>query len=119
MCVGYAGQVAHSANARLQGGNAPVDPQEKGRARARQKGRKAMQATDPAEPPGTPSIEPFHSLWLLVFTDDPEERAELEEALEVTQAAAVDHFIEESCWRVDLPNFTGGRGTPDERRAAL
>lgn len=43
----------------------------------------------------------------------------LERLAGCTQAEAVTHFIEHSCWAADLPGFSGGRGTADERREAL
>jgi hypothetical protein len=36
-----------------------------------------------------------------------------------TQAGVVDDFIENSCWRQDLPDFVAGKGTPAKRRNAL
>jgi hypothetical protein len=59
------------------------------------------------------------TMWRLILSDDPTEIARLETELEGTQAEAVDHFIERSCWSLDLPEFVGGKGSPAERRAAL
>lgn len=53
--------------------------------------------------------------WQLIFADDPAERQALEEILKMTQAAAVDDFIETSCWKDDLPDLAGNKGTADER----
>jgi len=53
--------------------------------------------------------------WALIFSDDPAERQALEEILKMTQAAAVDDFIETSCWKDDLPDLAGNKGTADER----
>lgn len=55
----------------------------------------------------------------LVKADDPAEILGLETILECTQEEAVNHFIEETCWRLDMPEFRGGRGTPRDRRSAL
>jgi hypothetical protein len=55
----------------------------------------------------------------LVKADDPAEIRRLETMLECTQEEAVNHFIEETCWRLDMPEFCDGRGTPEERLAAL
>lgn len=43
----------------------------------------------------------------------------LERLLGCTQAEAVAHFVEHSCWAADLPGFSHGRGTDEERRQAL
>lgn len=53
--------------------------------------------------------------WALIFSDDPAERQALEDILKMTQAAAVDDFIETSCWKDDLPDLAGNKGTADER----
>ena len=58
-------------------------------------------------------------LWDLVLADDAAEITRLEEMAQATQAEAVDHFIERSCWSLDVPAFVGGKGTAAERRAAL
>lgn len=58
-------------------------------------------------------------LWQLIFADDPAEIARLETLAEVSQSAAVDLFIEQSCYDRDLPAFVGGKGSPPERRVAL
>jgi hypothetical protein len=55
----------------------------------------------------------------LVKADDPAEIGRLETILECTQEEAVRHFVEESCWGHDMPEFRGGRGTPQGRIAAL
>lgn len=57
--------------------------------------------------------------WALAISDDPAEIAALEVRTGRTQAAVIDHFIEESDWQENLPHLTGGRGAPAERRAAL
>jgi hypothetical protein len=58
-------------------------------------------------------------LWQLIFADDPADIGRLEKLAEVSQSAAVDLFIEQSCYDRDLPAFVGGKGLPAERRAAL
>ncbi len=57
-------------------------------------------------------------LWLIAATN-PEYVAKLEAEAEITQAEAVDYFIEETCWGNDLPDYVGGRGTPAERLKAF
>jgi hypothetical protein len=59
-------------------------------------------------------------LWVLAISTDPEEIAILEARAGHTQAAAVDNFIEDSCWGEEyLRHLRGGRGTPVERHSAL
>lgn len=53
--------------------------------------------------------------WQLIFSDDPAEIKKLEAILEMTQADAVNDFIETSCWKDDLPDMAGNKGTADER----
>jgi hypothetical protein len=55
----------------------------------------------------------------LIFAEQLADIARLEELIGETQTEVVDDFIENSCWRQDLPDFTGGKGTPAERRSAL
>ena len=57
--------------------------------------------------------------WALAISDDPDEIAALEARTGQTQAAVVDHFIEDSDWCEDVPHLTSGRGTAAERKAAL
>lgn len=57
--------------------------------------------------------------WALIFSDDPAEKEKLEGILKMTQAGAVDDFIEGSCWSDDLPNFKGNKGDVEERLYAL
>jgi hypothetical protein len=74
--------------------------------------------TDPAQ--RLPSMIPqLANWWALAISEDPAEIAALEARTGRTQAAVVDHFIEESDWQEDLPHLTGGGGAPAERRAAL
>lgn len=40
--------------------------------------------------------------WALIFSDDAAEIKALEGVLKMTQAEAVDEFIEDSCWKDDL-----------------
>jgi hypothetical protein len=67
----------------------------------------------------------FHSpdragfMWELILSDDAATIARLETDLGLTQAQAVDEFIETSCWGDDLPHLTGKRGTPERRLEAL
>ena len=49
----------------------------------------------------------------------PDRISRLETSLGETQSEVIHDFIENSCWSADLPDFTGGRGTPANRRAAL
>src|SRR5579863_7293778 len=53
--------------------------------------------------------------WALIFSDDPAEIKKLEGILKMTQSGAVDDFIETSCWKDDLPELAGNKGTADER----
>ena len=55
----------------------------------------------------------------LILADRPADIARLENLIGETQAEVVDDFVENSCWRQDLPDFVGGKGTPAERRNAL
>jgi hypothetical protein len=55
----------------------------------------------------------------LVKADDPAEIARMQAVLKCTQDEAVNHFLERSCCSEDLPDFVGGKGTPQERRSAL
>ncbi len=56
---------------------------------------------------------------MLVETDDPDAIRQFEIELGCSQEEAVNHFIEASCCSDDLPGFVGGRGTPQQRLAAL
>jgi hypothetical protein len=58
-------------------------------------------------------------LWQLIFADNAAEITQLEALAETKQSDAIDLFIEQSCYDRDLPAFVGGKGTADERRAAL
>jgi hypothetical protein len=53
------------------------------------------------------------------MTDDPAMIAFLEPLAGMTQQQAVDDFIETSCWSQDLPQFTGHKGTAQQRLQAL
>ena len=53
--------------------------------------------------------------WALIFSDDPAEIKKLEGIVKMTQSGAVDDFIETSCWKDDLPDLVGNKGTADER----
>lgn len=55
----------------------------------------------------------------LVRSYNAEEISELETLLGCTRDEAVSHFVEESCCSDDLPDFVGGKGTPEDRRYAL
>jgi hypothetical protein len=55
----------------------------------------------------------------LVVADDRYEIRRLDNMLQCTQDEAVNHFVEDSCWADDMPEFSGGKGTPRERRSAL
>src|SRR5579863_3490620 len=59
--------------------------------------------------------------WGLIFSDDPAEIRKLEDILKMTQVAAVDEFIEDSCWKdaMNLRDLVGKNGTADERLHAL
>jgi hypothetical protein len=59
--------------------------------------------------------------WQLIFSDDPAEIKSLDGIVKMSQAAAVDEFIETSCWKDDLTlsGFVGKKGTADERLHAL
>jgi hypothetical protein len=55
-----------------------------------------------------------------VLTADPVKIAVFERQFGISQAAAVDDFIECSCWGgQDLPHLVGNKGTAAERLAAL
>ena len=56
---------------------------------------------------------------LLVLSDHPDETSALEKVCECSQAEAVTHFMEESCWAEDFPQYQGNTGTPEERINAL
>jgi hypothetical protein len=58
---------------------------------------------------------------LLIWADEPDHIAGLEAACGMTQAESIDDWIEESCWSDDehMKPFVGGKGTPEERRAAF
>jgi hypothetical protein len=58
-------------------------------------------------------------LWKLIFADNAAEITRLEALAEATQSQAVDLFIEQSCYDDHLPALVGGKGTAEERRAAL
>jgi hypothetical protein len=64
-------------------------------------------------------VEWVPHLWQLIFADSAAEITRLEALAETTQSQAVDLFIEQSCYDRDLPALVGGKGTADERRAAL
>lgn len=55
--------------------------------------------------------------WALIFSDDPTEKKSLEDILKMSQAAAVDDFIENSCWKDDLTvrPVVGKKGSADDR----
>jgi hypothetical protein len=59
--------------------------------------------------------------WQLIFSDDPAEIKSLEGIVKMSQAAAVDDFIETSCWKDDLTlrGFVGKKGTADDRLHGL
>jgi hypothetical protein len=61
----------------------------------------------------------FAARWCLVLAEDPADIAILEAITCMSQAEAVDSFIEESCWSEELPEFVGGKRSPGDRRAAL
>jgi hypothetical protein len=56
--------------------------------------------------------------WQLIFADDPAEIKTLEGVLKMTQADAVDGFIEDSFWKDDLilKDLVGKKRSADERR---
>ena len=58
---------------------------------------------------------------LLIWADEPDQIAGLEAACGMTQAESIDDWIEQSCWSDDehMKPFVGGKGTPEERRAAF
>ena len=47
--------------------------------------------------------------WALIFSDDAAEIKALEGVLKMTQAEAVDDFIENSCWKDDLTVSRSGK----------
>jgi hypothetical protein len=65
------------------------------------------------------ALQAIDMLRMLVCADRPEAIRRLETMLGYTQEEAVDHFVEVSFWRFEVPEFHGGRGTPQERRAAI
>jgi hypothetical protein len=76
-----------------------------------------------SKPTGAAAMTSITELWKqtqeLVRADDPAEIQRLEALTGTTQADAVNGFIEESCCSEDLPQWTGGKGTPAERLDAL
>ena len=62
---------------------------------------------------------PGQTAWRLIRCDDPAEIAEIEADYGMTQAEAVDDFIEESCWTSAVREFVGGKGTPRDWLIAL
>jgi hypothetical protein len=60
-----------------------------------------------------------HAAIELVKASHRHEIRRLERLLMCTQAEAVTHFVEHSRWAADLPGFSHGRGTDEERRKAL
>lgn len=62
---------------------------------------------------------PGETAWRLILSDDRAEIAEIEAAYGMTQAEAVEDFIEVSCWSDAVPELVGGKGTPRERLDAL
>jgi hypothetical protein len=58
---------------------------------------------------------------LLIWADEPDQIAGLEAVCGMTQAETIDDWIEKSCWNEDehMKPFVGGKGTPEERRAAF
>ena len=59
--------------------------------------------------------------WALIFSDDAAEIKALEGVLKMTQAEAVDDFIEDSCWKDDLTvrPVAGKKGSADDRLQRL
>jgi len=59
--------------------------------------------------------------WALIFSDDPTEKKSLEDILKMSQAEAVDDFIETSCWKDDLTvrPVAGKKGDADDRLQRL
>ncbi len=59
--------------------------------------------------------------WALIFSDDAAEIKTLEGILKMTQAEAVDDFIETSCWKDDLTvrPVAGKKGSADDRLQRL
>jgi hypothetical protein len=55
--------------------------------------------------------------WALIFSDGAAEIKALEGVLKMTQAEAVDDFIEDSCWKDDLTVrvVVGKKGSADDR----
>lgn len=66
-------------------------------------------------------IEPLELYQQLVTTDDPAALVVLEAEAGLTQAEAVSHFIERTCWGDEdhLAGFIGGQGSAEARLAAL
>jgi len=60
-------------------------------------------------------------LWKLICARDPALQTSLERKLEATQALAVTAVIESETWGKfpAVMNFTGGKGTPEERLKAV
>ena len=65
-----------------------------------------------SEQPTLTITEYFDARRRLILTDDAAEISRLETSLGETQSEVIDDFVENSCWSADLPDFTGGRGTP-------
>jgi len=63
--------------------------------------------------------EPLETYRQLIETDDPAAIAVLEAEAGLTQAEAVTHFIEHTCWGEDVAQFKDGQGSPAERLEAL
>ena len=56
---------------------------------------------------------------LLVLSDHADETSALQKVCGCSQAEAVTHFMEESCWAEDFPQYQGNAGTVEERITAL
>jgi hypothetical protein len=58
-------------------------------------------------------------MWEPILSDDADTIRRLQEDLGLTQAQAVDEFIQTSCWAEDVPHLLGNRAPAAERLAAL
>jgi hypothetical protein len=62
---------------------------------------------------------PGKTVYRLIVAEDPYDIKVYEAIYGMSQTEAVDHLIEKSCWRDDMPKFVGGKGTPQDRLTAL
>src|SRR5262245_26314709 len=65
------------------------------------------------------SVVDWMTAQALVLSDDAIEIKRLETLIGCSQDELVNHYIEKSCYSDDLPEYVGGKSTPQERLDAL